>query len=302
MQIILYKKFFFGVINMLDNIKNNIGLVLEGGGFRGIFTAAILDFFIENNIKFPYVVGVSSGVVSGASYISMQKERTKNVILDYVEDKRYIGFQNLIKERSYLGIKFGYFDIPFKLNPFNFAEFYKSKSLFKIGLTNCETGKPEYVEGKNYNKYEIMDVIRASGSLPFLAPVVNINENPYLDGGISDSIPVKQAVSDGCTKNVIVLTREKGYKKEPFKFGSLAKIFYKKYPNFIEAMINRHKMYNETIDYINQLESDGKAFVIRPENPITMGRLERNKEKLNDLYNQGYNYAKKLYNDLCNWL
>ncbi|ABK62348.1 patatin-like phospholipase family protein [Clostridium novyi] len=275
---------------------DNIGLVLEGGGMRGIYTSGVLDFLMEKDIYTPYVIGVSAGACNASSYVSKQKYRSRDVNLKYINDPRYIGIKNLILEKSIFSIKFLYDEVPNKLEPFDYEQFKKSNQTFMIVATNCKTGEPEYFE-KNQCK-DILKVIRASSSLPLVTPIVNLNGEPYLDGGISDSIPIKKAIEDGYTKNIVVLTRTKAYRKEPIKHKRIIKFKYKKYPKLVNKIFNRYKEYNETLDYIEDLEKEGKIIIIRPSKDLKVDRLEKNVDKLEALYNLGYNDAKQAYEDI----
>ena len=276
-----------------------VGLVLEGGGMRGVYTAGILDFFMEKNLYFPYVIGVSMGACNAASYISRQIGRNKAVTINYVNDPRYIGYRNFLKCKSIFGIDFIYNEIPYKLEPFDFDTFSNSKEKLIIVATDCHTGKPIYFN-KDEHK-DILTIIRASSSLPFISPIVKYKDMCLLDGGISDSIPINKSIKDGNNKNVIILTRPKGYRKEPFKGKKLLKKVYSGYDGLINSIENRYRMYNATVDYIEKLEREKKAIVIRPKENLKVGRLEKNKEKLEKLYRFGYRDAKKYYDEVIKW-
>lgn len=278
----------------------NIGLVLEGGGMRGLFTAGVLDFFIDNNLFFPYIIGVSAGACNAVSYISRQKGRNKNININYVKDKRYISINNYFANKEFFGTKFLFDDIPNQLCPLDYDSFYSAKETFVVCTTNCITGSPMYFY-KNHS-HDFFDTVKASMSLPFISNIVEFSGNYLLDGGISDAIPVKKSIEDGNDKNVIVLTRHKGYRKKPFKTKIIAEKFYSQYPKLVEALCNRHQMYNKTLDYIEQLESKGKIFVIRPSTPIKVKRIEKNTKKLSDLYEQGYNHIQNISSELNQWL
>ncbi|QGU94841.1 patatin family protein [Clostridium bovifaecis] len=277
-----------------------IGLVLEGGGMRGIYTAGVLDFFIEKELYFPYVIGVSAGACNAASYISRQKERSKRININYIKNPKYLSFRNLIKEKSAFGIKFVYDEIPNRLEPFDYNTFNNSTQKFIIGTTDCVTGSPVYFEKSDCK--DILKVIRASSSLPLLAPIVTIDSGLFLDGGISDSIPVKKAMEDGYEKNIIILTRDREYRKSPIKFKGLIKSRYRKYPNLVNTILNRYRVYNETLDYIDNLQRKGKAFVIRPSVDLKVDRLEKNSEKLEALYKLGYEDTKGDYKRIKEWM
>lgn len=277
-------------------IESNVGLVLEGGGMRGVYTCGVLEYFMERNLYFNYVIGVSAGACNAVSYISKQKGRNKKVNIDYVKDYRYMSIRNLIKERSFFGMNFIFDEIPNSEVPFDYEAFYKSKIRFLVGVTDCKTGKPFYFEKEDIN--DKFYPLRASASLPMISPILNIKGGEYLDGGISDSIPILKSIKDGNNKNIIVLTRNIEYRKNPTKFTQLIKLKYRNYPELIEAILNRHKSYNKTLDYIEKLELQGKVIVIRPSHAIKVGRLERNKEKLLQLFTNGYEDAENYYNKI----
>lgn len=278
----------------------NVGLVLEGGGMRGIYTSGVLDYFMEKGMYFPYVIGVSMGACNAASYISRQIGRNKTINTQYVKDSRYISYRNLVRQKSIFGMDFIFNEIPYKLNPFDFETFKDSKQKFIIVATDCNTGKPIYFSKDDYE--DVLDIIKASSSLPFVSPAVSIDGMTLLDGGISDSVPILKSISDGNEKNVIILTRNKGYRKEPFKYKHIIKKFYGDYNELTDAILSRYKMYNETMERIDELEKQGKVFVIRPEVPTNVSRVEKNREKLLKLYEQGYTDARRLFEDMVKWV
>jgi predicted patatin/cPLA2 family phospholipase len=279
----------------------DIGLVLEGGGMRGLYTSGVLDFFMEKDLYFPYVIGVSMGACNGASYISRQKGRNKRINIKYINDPRYLSCRNLIRKKGLFSIDFAYDEVPNKLEIFDTKTFHEAKEKFIIGTTDCDTGEPVYFE-KTDCVDSILDIIRASSSLPFLSPVVRHKGMNLLDGGVIDPVPIKKSIKDGNNKNVIILTGNKGYVKKPFKMKFLAKTIYPKYKGLVEAMVNRYRIYNETIKYIEELEKDGKVFIIRPDEVLKVKRIEKDKEKLLGLYNQGYEEGKKCYDKLKKWI
>jgi Predicted esterase of the alpha-beta hydrolase superfamily len=279
----------------------DIGLVLEGGGMRGLYTSGVLDFFMEKNLYFPYVIGVSMGACNGASYISRQKGRNKRINLKYINDPRYLSYRNLVRRKGLFSTDFAYDEVPNKLEIFDIKTFNEAKEKFIIGTTDCDNGKPVYFE-KTDCCDSILDIIRASSSLPFLAPIVRHKGLNLLDGGVIDPVPVKKSIEDGNNKNVIILTRNKGYMKKPFKMSFLAKTIYPKYKGLVEAMVNRYRIYNETIKYIEELEKEGKVFIIRPSELLEVKRIEKDTKKLLNLYNQGYEEAKQCYDKLKKWV
>ncbi len=276
-----------------------VGLILEGGGMRGMFTTGVLDFFLEKKLEFPLVIGVSAGACHGASYISKQKYRSKDIFVNYLDDKRYLSFSNLRKNGELFGSQFIYDEIPNKLNIFDNKTFMNNKTKFLVVVTNLKTGQPEYIHIKDAVKQ--VDAIRASASLPLISNIVKINGKEYLDGGISDSIPIKKAEEE-FDKNILILTRDKNYRKKNSKSYLAMKKKYKDYPKVIDKCKNRHTEYNETIDYIKKQEEAGKVFIIQPENKLNIGRIEKNRSKLEETYNEGYQTAKKLYKDMLKFI
>ncbi|KAB7709004.1 patatin family protein [Bacillus aerolatus] len=277
------------------------GLVLEGGGMRGLYTAGVLDFFLENKIEFPYVIGVSAGACNAASYISKQWGRNKRVNIGFVRDPKYISFRNLIRKGELFGMDYVFDVIPNQIVPFDYEEFKKSETEFVVGTTDCHTGEPVYFGRKDY-KEDLLTPIRASSSLPFAAPVVTFQDYHLLDGGISDPVPIKKAVQDGCSRNVIILTQHEGYMKKPSRLHFMAKRKYAHYPGVVKVLENRWKLYNQTIEYIHQLEKENEAFVIRPTQSLEVSRVERNQRKLTKLYDLGWQDAADAYDSLAEWL
>jgi predicted patatin/cPLA2 family phospholipase len=281
-------------------VLKDIGLVLEGGGMRGVYTAGVLEYFLEQDIHFPYVIGVSAGASMAASYLSKQKGRNKKVNIEYITDKRYISWQNYFKQRQLFGMDFIFGEIPNKLVPYHYDEFYSNPSDLIVGTTDVLTGKSIYYGKKDYGK-DVLTVLKASSSLPFIAPEVRFQDKVLLDGGISDSIPIRKAQEDGYRKNVIILTRNRGYWKKPSRFHYLVKRKYPQYPGLQKAMATRYKVYNETIRYIEEEERNGNVIVIRPELPLEVGRMERNPQKLETLYNLGFEQAKRYTEQILKW-
>ena len=285
----------------MSNI-NRIGLVCEGGGQRIVHTAGILDFFLENNLHFPYVIGVSAGASNSLSYVSRQIGRNRKIDIDYAKDRRYSSFGNFLRNGSVFGMQFLFDELPNKLVPFDYDTYFSSTSEHVIGITNCETGKTEYFYKKNIARESLMDITIASCSLPFMGKIKTIGNKNYLDGGISDPIPIRKAIEDGYEKNVVLLTQDYNYKKEPFKNFNLLKKFFKGYEGIEDIMKNRHIIYNETLDYLKELEEDGKAFIFRPKDLLKVGRTTKNSKKLERLFNQGYSIAKEKRDSLIEWM
>lgn len=279
----------------------NVGLVLEGGGMRGIFTAGVLDFFIEKGIEFAEIIGVSAGACHACSYVSKQHGRAKAISIDYLDDKRYCSIYSLITTGNLFGEKFAYDDIPNRLNLFDNESFIRSKTRLFATVTNVETGKAEYIELKDLKRD--MEALRASASLPLLSRIVEFGDNKYLDGGMADSIPVKQMEDKGFSKNVAILTRPKGYIKKPSRVNKyLVKLRYKRYPKLIEQIENRSQSYNKAVKYIEEQEAKGNIFVIRPKQPLIIDRIEKDKLKLEKVYYIGYECAREKYGKLIEFL
>ncbi|MCI8864964.1 MAG: patatin family protein [Lachnospiraceae bacterium] len=279
--------------------RGKTGLVLEGGGMRGIYTAGVLDVFLEHGITFDGVVGVSAGVIYGCSYLSGQRGRSIRYYKRYCRDWRFISFWNLLLTGDMVGRKFCYCDIPDKLDPFDYEAFKRSKTEFYATCSNLETGKAEYLRLTDMKKQA--DIMRASASLPLISRVVRVNGMKLLDGACTDSIPVKAFRKMGFGKNVVVLTRHEGYVKQPER-RRLADLLYIRYPRFVKAMRTRHVRYNKKIQYIRRLEEAGEAFVIRPSRELDIGRMEHSPRKLQQTYDLGRKDAKRRLKELKEWL
>ena len=259
---------------------------------RAIFTVGVLDYFMDHNIWFPYTIGVSAGASNGISYASRQRGRSKYSNIDLLKEYNYIGLRHFLRGRGYIDMKYLFYIYPEKYYPLDYDTYFKSKDRFVMVTSNCLTGKAEYFEEKK-DKNRLVDICCASCTLPVLCPVAHVDGIPMVDGGVCDAIPIQRAIDDGFKKNVIILTRNKGYRKEDKNFY-LPGFIYKQYPAIREQLKLRYKRYNEVLDYIDQLEAEGKAFVIRPENKMEVGRTESNPEKLEALYNEGYELAERL--------
>lgn len=261
-------------------------LILEGGTLRPIFSAGVMDALLDNNITFPYCIGVSAGITNGVSYISKQKGRNLEVVTKYRNDNRYLSYRNFLRCKSIFGLDFVFDEIPNNLIPFDMDTYRKYPGKVLVGVTNAHTGKTEYLNGKDLDDKATM--LRATCAIPLLFPVIKINGKEYYDGGLCDPIPIKKAIADGNTKHLIVLTQPKGYKKELSKKNILvAKLLNKKYPNLKTTLLNRHNHYNETVKFCEQLENEGKALILRPE--YNLDSFEKDINKLKSSYDHGYN-------------
>ncbi|MBE6053096.1 MAG: patatin family protein [Clostridium sartagoforme] len=280
---------------------NNTSLILEGGGMRGIYSAGVLDLLLDKDIAINYCVGVSAGACNCVSYISKQKKRNYRVNMNYVNDKRYLSFSNLVRTGSAFGMNMLFDIIPNELEPFDYEAFRNSGTKFFVGATNCDTGLPEFYNIKDFNE-EGYTPLKASISLPLVAKVINYENKNLMDGGIAAPIPIQKAIEDGIEKHVVILTQHKGYRKSKTKLMPIIKRKYKNYKGLIDAMENRYKIYNETLDMLDKLEEEGKCFIIRPSVPLEVSRFEKDKNKLGDIYNRGYEDAKSLLDDLIKFL
>ncbi len=268
----------------------NTGLVLEGGGMRGLYTAGVLDYFMVKGLYFPYVIGVSAGACNALSYISRQPGRSYEINTDYANDPRYINYINLLKGKDLINMEFAFNDIPDHLIPFDYETFEEAPERLVIPATDCNTGKAVYFE-KNRCK-DIYTAARASSSLPFVSKMVSLEGYQLLDGGIADPIPIFKSVEDGNTMNVVILTKHKGYRKSPSILQKLAKTTYLKNEELAEAICNRYKVYNNALDYIEEMEKQKKVLVFRPRKSAEIDRIERDVGKLENLYLEGYRDAK----------
>ncbi len=285
----------------MSNNKSSekMGLVLEGGGMRGMYTAGILDVFLDHGLVFDGVIGVSAGAVHGASFVSGQKGRSIRYYRKYIRDDRFISIKNLLKTGDIADVKFCYHDLPEQLDPYDYPAFDRSKTEFYAVCSNVETGEPEYLRITDMKKQ--IDVVRASASLPHVSRLVKTENKLLLDGGCTDSIPIMKFREMGFTKNVVILTRPKGYQKKPEQLA-MAKLRYRKYPAFVNALAHRHERYNETLKQLEELENKGEVFVFRPDKALEIRRLERDPKKLQEVYDIGKRDALIRMRDLKAWM
>lgn len=276
------------------------GLVLEGGAHRAIYSAGVLDVLAENNVHFDGVIGVSAGAIHGCSFVSKQTGRNISYTLKYADDKRYMSFYSLLTTGNMVGEQFCYHDLPEKLFPFDHQTFEQSDTDFYVVCTNLNTGKAEYIHCDELRGK--ISYLRASASMPFVSQISHINGTPYLDGGIADSIPVRAFQNMGYTRCVAVLTRAEGYVKKPNKLAWLANFLYRKYPRFIEAIKNRHIMYNQELADVENMRENNEIFVIRPSKFIKISHTEKNKLILQQVYKLGRNDALNALPDLQKFL
>ena len=267
-------------------INHQTGLVLEGGGMRGVFTSGVLDALMKHAIYFRYVVAVSAGACNGMSYVSRQPRRARIANIDYLSRYHYIGLRHLAQQGCIFDRDLLYNKFPNQLIPVDFDEYFQHADTFEVVTTNCLTGRAMYLT-ETPSRQRAIDILRASSSLPYVSSIVTVDGIPMLDGGIVDSIPVPRAISQGHATNVVVLTRNKGWRdtspdlKQP-------RFVYHQYPRLRLALSRRHEVYNQQIELVDQLEAEGKIVCIRPIRPLEVGRMEIDVEKLERLYQEGF--------------
>lgn len=261
------------------------GLVLEGGGMRGFFTVGVLDVLMENNIRFDYIIGVSAGAGHGASFASGQKGRGYRVVMDYVTDKRYLGFTPLKTEKSFFGLDFIYNTIPHELNLYDYEALQNAKSEFVTVATEAESGKAVYFDKSVL--FNNMDALKASASLPVFSPPVEIDGKFYYDGGVADSIPVEKALADGCDRLVTVFTRPLGFQKGPERGKAVYSRVLRDYPRLVKVLDARHEIYNQSLKRAEELEKAGTAVRIAPREPLKISNFSRDKAALQRGYDMG---------------
>ena len=267
-------------------INGKTGLVLEGGGMRGVFTSGVLDAFMKHDLYFRYIVAVSAGACNGMSYVSRQPRRARISNIDYLARYKYIGIRHLVTQGCIFDRELLYDKFPNQLLPFDFDEYFKHAKDFEMVTTNCLTGKAMYLS-ETSDRQRSLDIVRASSSLPYVSKIVTVDGIPMLDGGIIDSIPINRAIETGHEHNVVILTRNKGW-RDTGKDRKVPAFIYKNYPRLRVALSHRHVVYNQQIDLIDRLEAEGKITCIRPMRPMEVGRIENDVEKLERLYEEGF--------------
>ncbi|MFR1203466.1 MAG: patatin family protein [Blautia sp.] len=283
------------------NGKKEAALVLEGGGTRGVFTAGVLDYLMEKEVKFPYVIGVSAGACNAIDYVSKQIGRTKDCTIIQDRKNRYIGTKDALKKGYLFDMDRLFDEYPNRLFPFDFDTYFASDIQCEVVVTNCFTGEAMYLSEKQ-DKERLLTICRASSSIPLISPVVDVDGIPCVDGGVADSVPLIHSMKLGHQKNVVVLTRNKGYrKKAPGKSRLLYTAALKKYPNLLNALLNRYRNYNRVMELVEKWEEEGHIFVIRPEvEPVS--RTEQNVEKLTEFYDHGYQLMKQRMEEMQAYL
>lgn len=278
-------------------------IVLEGGATRGVFTSGVLDFLMEKDIYMSHVIGVSAGACNAVDYISKQPGRTRDCMIPTDKSTNYIyGLRKVVKEKTLMNMDLIFDTLPKELYPFDFDTYFHSEMKCALVATNCLTGKAEYLDERE-NPDRLMKICRASSSMPLLTPIVNIDGVPYLDGGLADSIPIEYAKKIGNEKIVVILTRNKGYRKTRVS-STMEDIYrraYRSYPKLVQTILTRSFHYNRTLNHIERLEREGKIFVLRPQvKPVS--RLERDTETLQAFYDHGYHLMERELDRLMKFL
>ena len=267
----------------------NLTLVLEGGAFRSLYTSGVLDVLLKENIEANCVIGVSAGALTGMNYVSKQIGRTRDININFRDDKKYVGIEALRREHGLIGFDYLFNDISKKKNVFDFDTFNKSKQTFKAVVTNCEKGITEYIDKNSCSEKEMFKEVQASSSMPLCSKMVELNGFHYLDGAVTNSIPINIPIEEGHKNILVVLTRDKNYRK-PEVSKTMKKVYkrvYAKYPELIKKLNTIPDRYNETKEYINKLEKEGRIIVVEPQKEVTVSRLEKDKKKLQELYDDG---------------
>jgi len=266
------------------------GLILEGGSLRAIFTAGVLDALLEEDLMFPYCIGVSAGISNGMSYLSRQKGRNLEVLMKYRHDSRYVSRRNYLRCGSLFGLDFVFDEIPNRLMPYDWDAFRAYEGRVLAVATNARTGLPEYLDCRDMDPKCL--ILRATCALPLASPAISWKGSEYFDGGLADSIPIRRSVADGNFRNLVILTQPAGFRKEYQKEYDVAiRLLGKKYPLLVDVLKTRHNRYNESLDYCSQLESSGRAVVIRP--AYKLDGLEKDLDRIEKNYRHGYEAARE---------
>lgn len=282
-------------------LRKDTGILLEGGAMRSIFTAGVLDFFLEQGLRIPNVLAISAGAYAGMNYVSEQKGRVVESNIRYLEKEKYIGLRTFFRTGFLFDMDLLFDRMPKQLHPFDFQRFFASESRFMTSTVNCNTGEAVYYDSFRDNDH-FLKVCRAANSLPLLARIVEIDGEPMLDGGMADAIPIRQALLEGWKKIIVVLTREKGYYKKPGgPYVKAIQKVYAKYPAFIKMVEERYQRYNEALEIIDELERQNKAFVIRPSG-MRVSNRECNVPKLLAYYEHGQKKARECFTGLLKFL
>lgn len=276
-----------GVSAKANATAPSTALVLEGGGMRGVFTSGVLDAFMKHGVEFGYVVAVSAGACNGLSYMSAQPRRARLSNIDMLAKYDYIGLRHLVTQGCIFDPELLYDRFPNELIPYDYDAYFNNGALYEMVVTNCLTGRAEYLSEHSGRCQRLLDIARASSSLPYVSRVIRVDGQPYLDGGIVDSIPVERAMATGHDKCVVVLTRERGYRSSGHD-RRIPPFVYRKYPRLRVALSHRISAYNRQLELVECLEDEGRIVCIRPQSPVVVGRMEKDTAKLEALYEEGF--------------
>ena len=279
-----------------------LGLVLQGGASRAYYSSGVLDALLEEGIWADFIIGTSAGIAYALSYVSGQKGRNLDIAKRFLQDKRYMGLRHLLnpENRCYFNLDFVFHSIANKYVPFDFETFSKFKGDVVATVTNVNTGQPEYLQLPR--DAHNLDILIASCASPVIFPMVRIDGQPYMDGGISMPIPVEEAIRSGCDKNIVIMTRDRDYRKRPEKSLAVAAKLYHRYPNFSQALLSRAEIYNHNMQRLEELEKQGKVFVVAPQSTTNIKRTESSPFKIEELYNRGFWDLKSLVPELYNFI
>jgi len=280
----------------------NAAVIFEGGGMRGGYSTGVIDSFLDHSIEFSSVYAVSAGACHASSLISKQRGRAFRISSNYIHDRNFCSVSSLLKTGNLFGVDMVFNRLHTELDPFDYATFGQYQGKYYATVTNVETGCPEYLLVTEESARNSFKEVQASSAIPLLANIVDINGKHYLDGFVGDSVPIRKSLADGNTKNVLVLTRSKGYRKGKCHSVGLVKMKYRKYPNFVAQYESRAARYNETMDFIDQLEKENKICVIRPEHDLHVGMVTKDIEKLKQIYDFGFADAEKKMDEILAYL
>lgn len=280
----------------------DIGLVLQGGGMRGCYTSGAIDCLLDNSLDIPYVVGVSAGACNALSYATHSRGMGKDLCLNYLSNRKYISYHNLLLKGSVINFDGIFKEVPKWINKngkYSDPKHNMSRNMV-VAATDCQSGDAVYVSTKD--ELDIYTAVRASASMPFISKKVALKGLELLDGGIADPIPIRKSIDDGNKKNIVILTNHHSYVQPPFKYSYIASRIYPKHKKLVELILNNHTLYKDSIDYIDGLEEEGNAIIITPSKDMALRVLETNKGKLEAYYDLGYRDTYSKLNDIKKWL
>ena len=277
------------------------GLILEGGAMRGMFTAGVMDVMMENGIEYDGAVGASAGAIFGCNYKSKQIGRVLRYNVRFCKDRRFCGLYSLITDGNIVSRKFAYNDVPLKYDIFDLETYEKNPMEFWVVTTDVDTGEAYYHRYDSYDDHGF-EWLRASGSLPLVSQIVEIDDRRFLDGGIADSIPVRFLEEQGYDRNVVILTQPRDYRKDKSEVNGLVRFKYRKYPEFLKALEDRPSMYNAELEYVRKREDEGELFVFAPKEPLGIKKLEKDPDVLREVYQLGREAALERLNELKEFL